>query len=167
MARLEFTKEGMTYVGDIKTPFGLQQVRIMKEYNRKNGNSFRINVTIDDVGIEIDRYDQMTKVWMNVTDFRELASHGSKSASSSLYRIPKARNDFAERAERQLTNRTGQSYDIVESLRREPGQTRDEICDSLRLSLKSGSVSEFLKALEDLGIIYSDRRQRRRRYYLK
>ena len=54
---------------------------------------------------------------------------------------------------------------ILLTVRRKPGLTREEICNNLKVSLKSGSVSQNLVVLENLNLIKSTKGRCITQYY--
>lgn len=158
MSRLELDLNGITYIGKVDTPFGPEETRSFKPWYDWKKERQPIELTISDMNLEVLK-DCMLKVVLEVSNFnlsniptpKEVENVGKRE----VVRRGSTREIFTDRAKEQIQYKKRQAYDILLTVRRKPGLTREEICTHLNVSPKSGSVSENLVVLEDLNLIRS------------
>lgn len=168
MVKLVLDLSGITYIGKVDTPFGPEETRIFKSWSDWKKEKQPIELTISDINLDVLK-DCMLKVILEVTDFNLSTIPTPKELENvdkqENARASSTRKIFTIRAKEQIRYKRGQSYDILTTIRKTPGLTREEICIRLNLSIKSGSVSQNLVVLEDLNLIRSSKGRGIAQYY--
>lgn len=170
MGRLEISSDGIHYTETSNTPFGEAEAKVSKTFSDWRREGHIIEFVLTDIAIEMNREGCISRAIFEVSNFRDVGKK-SKLKLTSPKRNNKGRgvggtaSIFIERAEQQLKNKQGQAFKILRAINDKPGLDKDSVCVAIRVSETSGSVAQFLVALESLNLIYSDKKSGRKRYF--